>query len=223
MEKKDKSSGDDKLKLIRQVVKDLSSAKDPDVSAKELKELHRAQTDWRCLLSDFVQEDMVDYSFSPPDRRFDDSPFYLPDLNVPEERVENVLFMIDTSGSMSDKMITLAYSEVKGALDQFDGRLCGYLGFFDAAILEPKPFTNEDELSIICPFGGGGTSFTIIFDYVRDLDKKPSSIIILTDGYAPFPKESDAMDIPVLWLIVNDVINPPFGRVARIDPAVADD
>lgn len=188
----------------------------PLFARRMLNELHEAQTDWRQLLSDFVQVNMVDYSFCPPDRRFDDSPFYLPDLNVPEERVEDVLFMIDTSGSMSDKMITVAYSEVKGALDQFDGRLCGYLGFFDAEVVEPKPFTNDEELNIIRPFGGGGTSFTIIFDYVRNLDKKPSSIIILTDGIAPFPKEGDAMDIPVLWIINNDKVNPPWGRVARI-------
>ena len=192
----------------------------PLFARRMLDQLHEAQTDWRQLLSDFVQVNMVDYSFCPPDRRFDDSPFYLPDLNVPEERVEDVLFMIDTSGSMSDKMITAAYSEVKGALDQFDGRLCGYLGFFDAEVVEPKPFTNDEELNIIRPFGGGGTSFTIIFDYVRNLDKKPSSIIILTDGIAPFPKEGDAMDIPVLWIINNDKVNPPWGKVARIKPDV---
>ena len=87
-------------------------------------------------------------------------------------------------------------------------------------MVEPRPFTNDEELNIIRPFGGGGTSFTIIFDYVRNLDKKPSSIIILTDGIAPFPKEGDAMDIPVLWIINNDKVNPPWGKVARIKPDV---
>ena len=53
--------------------------------------------------------------------------------------------MIDTSGSMSDDMITAAYSEVKGAIDQFGGKLEGWLGFFDAAIIEPKRFTSLDE------------------------------------------------------------------------------
>ena len=36
----------------------------------------------------------------------------------------------------------------------------------------------------------------------------PVSIIILTDGYAPFPNEKIAMGIPVLWIINNeDVAN----------------
>jgi predicted metal-dependent peptidase len=126
--------------------------------------------------------------------------------------------MIDTSGSMSDKMITSAYSEVQGAIDQFDGRLRGWLGFFDAAVVEPKPFSSTEELRIIRPKGGGGTDFRVIFEYVRRrMDTPPSSIIILTDGYCPFPKESEAMGIPVLWIINNNEITPPFGKVARID------
>lgn len=46
-----------------------------------LKELRKPQTDWRKILNDFIQEEIVDYSFTPPDRRFDDSPFFLPDFN----------------------------------------------------------------------------------------------------------------------------------------------
>ena len=42
------------------------------------------------------------------------------------------------------------------------------------------------------------------------------SIIILTDGYAPFPKEHLAMGIPVLWLLNNEEVKPPWGKVARI-------
>ena len=161
---------------------------------------------------------MTDYSFSPPDHRFDGSPFYLPDFNDTEYVASDILFMIDTSGSMSDEMITAAYSEVKGAIDQFGGKLKGWLGFFDAAIVEPIPFENEEELLVIKPAGGGGTDFGIIFDYVNKFmqDRRPASIIILTDGYAPFPKESRAAGIPVLWLLNNEEVEPPWGKVARI-------
>ena len=47
-------------------------------------------------------------------------------------------------------------------------------------------------------------------------DKIPASIIILTDGFAPFPKEKLEMGIPVLWLLNNDKVDPPWGKVARI-------
>ena len=187
--------------------------------AKRLfKELRRPQTDWRTILNDFVQTDVLDYSFAPPDRRFDDSPFFLPALNENDECVEDILFMIDTSGSMSDAMITDAYSEVNGAIEQFNGKLKGWLGFFDAAVVEPKRFTSPEEFEIIKAYGGGGTDFGVIFDFVRTnmSDNLPTCIIILTDGYAPFPKETLSMGIPVLWIINNMEVTPPWGKVARI-------
>ncbi|MBQ6922365.1 MAG: hypothetical protein IJQ66_04680 [Clostridia bacterium] len=190
----------------------------PLFAKRLLKELKEPSVDWRTILADFVQEKVVDYSFVPPDRRFGDADFYLPDFNGTEIEVKNVLFMIDTSGSMSDDMVTQAYSEVKGAIDQFDGKLQGFLGFFDAAIIEPQPFCDENSFKMIKPAGGGGTDFQIIFEYVKKnmADDLPASIIILTDGLAPFPQEKLAMDIPVLWVINNDTVTPPWGKVARI-------
>ena len=71
---------------------------------------------------------------------------------------------------------------------------------------------------MIRPKGGGGTSFEVIFDYVRSemADREIASIIIMTDGQAPFPDESSAMGIPVLWMINNEDITPPWGKVARL-------
>ncbi len=190
----------------------------PMFAQRLLEDLKKPQIDWRTILNEFIQEEVVDYSFTPPDRRFDDGDFFLPDFNEKDDMVEDILFMIDTSGSMSDKMITAAYSEVKGAIDQFGGKLKGWLGFFDAAIIEPQPFTDADEFKVIQPAGGGGTDFQIIFEYVQQYmqDKLPASIIILTDGYAPFPKEHLAMGIPVLWLLNNENVTPPWGKIARI-------
>lgn len=190
----------------------------PAFAQRRLKELKNAQTDWREILIDFLHEEVVDYSFMPPDRRFDDCPFFLPDFNDKDIKPENILFMIDTSASMKDDMVTAAYSEVKGAIEQFNGKLIGMLGFFDAVVIEPVPFENEEEFEMIKAIGGGGTNFQIIFNYVKEYmtDNLPVSIIILTDGCAPFPKESEAMGIPVIWLLNNEKVNPSWGKVARI-------
>ena len=184
-----------------------------------INEIKNPILDWRTILNDFVQEDICDYSFSPPDKRMEDSPFFLPDFNEKDESAQNLLFMIDTSGSMSDGAITDCYSEIYGAIQQFNGKLTGKLGFFDAVVVEPVPFEDEDEFKIIRPKGGGGTSFHIIFDYVKEkmIDEPPVSIIILTDGYAPYPDEAAAMDIPVLWIINNkEAQAPSWGKVARL-------
>lgn len=191
----------------------------PMFAQRMLEKLKKPQTDWRTILNDFIQEEICDYSFSPPDRRFQDSPFFLPDFNEmgKNDNVSDILFFIDTSGSISDNDMTTAFSEIKGAIDQYDGKLKGWLGFFDAAIIEPKPFSSFEEFIVIKPAGGGGTDFQIIFEYVNQhmKDKEPNCIIILTDGCAPFPKEELANDIPVLWLINNQDVTPPWGKVAR--------
>ncbi len=57
---------------------------------------------------------------------------------------------------------------------------------------------------------GGGTDFQIIFEYIHlhMTDRPPMCVIILTDGYAPFPQEHLANGIPVLWLLNNENITP---------------
>lgn len=190
----------------------------PIFAERMYNEVASNKLDWRTLLNDFIQEDLCDYSFYPPDRRFGDSDFFLPDFNEKDERVENLLFMIDTSGSMKDDDIGEVYGEIKSAIEQFDGKIKGWLGFFDASVTEPKPFENEEEFKAIRIQGGGGTSFLPIFHYVRDhmQDKNVTSIIILTDGYAPYPEEYERMNIPVLWIVNNNDATPPWGMIARL-------
>lgn len=193
----------------------------PGFARRILRELTRPQIDWRTVLGEFLQPEINDYSFSPPDRRFGDSPFFLPDYNELGEgdEVHDILFMVDTSGSVSDDLLALAMSEIKGAMEQFNGKLRGWIGFFDTVVMPPIPIEDGTSVRNLHPIGGGGTDFACIFSYVREqMEQKPAFIVILTDGYAPFPKESAAKGIPVLWLLCNDIIDPPWGKVARITP-----
>ena len=151
--------------------------------------LHREKSrtlDWRILLREFIEEDICDYSFNPPDRRFWDSGFFLPDYNgeVCGEKVRKILFMIDTSASICEKTIHAAFDEIEAALEMFNGGLEGWLGFFDGGVKEPVPFENTDELKQIRPVGGGGTSFINVFKYIREnmSDEPPESNVIITDG-----------------------------------------
>jgi predicted metal-dependent peptidase len=125
--------------------------------------------------------------------------------------------MIDTSGSMTDEMITMAYSEIHGAVEMFNGKFKGYLGFFDTVVYEPIEFKSISDLKKIIPYGGGGTNFHIIFDYINKMEDKPSLVIILTDGFATFPDESYTGGIPVLWLLTTKIVMPPFGKIARLE------
>lgn len=174
--------------------------------------------DWRKLLIEFLQEEINDYSFMPPDRRYDDMPFFLPDFNEKDYVIKEILFMVDTSGSVTEQQLTAAYSEMCSVIEQFNGKISGKLAFFDSEVYPAIEFQSVKDILEIAPLGGGGTSFDIIFDYVKEdrNNKKPSCIIIFTDGEADYPDKRKAMGIPVFWIINNNENTPPWGRVARL-------
>ncbi|MDY5983035.1 MAG: VWA-like domain-containing protein [Anaeroplasma sp.] len=178
-----------------------------------VKELKESRVNWRELLNEFIEFEINDYTLLPPDRRYD-AEFFMPSFSEMDENLEDVLFMVDTSGSMSIEDITLVYSEINGAIQAFDGRLKGLIGFFDAKVYEPISFDSSIDLTKIIPKGGGGTSFHNVFRYVMQMENKPKYLIILTDGYASFPKEEEKGNIPLLWLLTNDEVKPPYGKVA---------
>ena len=190
----------------------------PACAERRLDELGQAAADWRLLLDEFVQEEVCDYSFASPDRRFPEAPFLLPSYSDTEAVVRDVLFMVDTSGSVCDRDLGFAYAEIKGAIEQFKGKLKGWLGFFDAIAYEPQPFESAADALAIRPKGGGGTRFEAVFEGIeRWMDAEEiSCIVIFTDGYAPVPNESIARGIPVLWLISGGGPAPAWGKVARI-------
>ena len=187
----------------------------PAYMERIINKLTTPQIDWRYVLNEFIQEEINDYTFLPPDYRYSGD-FFLPSYSDKDDIVKNVLFMIDTSGSMTNEMITYSFSEVYGAISMFDGKLSGKLGFFDYVVHNVVDFDDVSDIVKIKPMGGGGTSFESVFEYVDKMNEPPVMIIILTDGQAPYPKLDSSYNIPILWLINNDLITPPYGKVARI-------
>lgn len=183
-----------------------------------LDKLKKPQLDWRVYLQNFIQENIVDYSFCPPDKRFSDGDFILPSFSEPDEEIKDILFMVDVSASMSDSDIITCFSEIQAAIEQFDGRISGHIGFFDAIVHSVIKFDGDTDIKEIKPVGRGGTNFDAVFEYVEKNmeDKLPASIIILSDGECDFPPQSVALGIPVLWVINNQKVNPPWGNVTRI-------
>lgn len=44
----------------------------------------------------------------------------------------------------------------------------------------------------------------------------PIGIVVLTDGYAYFPKEEEACGVPVLWIIMDSNVQPPWGMSVHV-------
>lgn len=180
---------------------------------------HRSGLNWKQLLHDFLQSDTYDYNFLPPDRRYAFSDFYLPAYNMDEEHqtADDIWVCIDTSGSVTGEELTCTMAEILDAMRQ--AGLKGRISFFDSNITEPEPFEFENDLKNLTTQGGGGTSFHIIFRYLKEklYPDLPRAILIFTDGYARFPEQKAALDVPVLWLICKGGnADVPWGQVIQL-------
>ena len=173
---------------------------------------------WRKLLDSFLQEQVSDYSFLPPDRRQADSDFFLPDFNETELSPQAIVFAVDTSGSIDEETLSAVYTEISSAIEQFDGNLMGVLLFFDTRVYPPIPFSAEEDLTNVLPVGGGGTDFSCLFSYLASSSLNPASIVIFTDGQGEIPDERAAGNVPVLWLLSRDGVSVPWGKCAFLKP-----
>lgn len=179
---------------------------------------HNPKCNWKQLLHDFIQFDRSDYTYTIPDKRFAGGDVIMPSFQekIDGARVRRLWAVVDTSASISDATLTDAMNEIYGALTQVN--LEGWVSFFDTDVSEPVPFESAEDLDKISPVGGGGTSFDIIFDGIEKYfsEEFPEIIVILTDGYAPFPEEKAALGIPVIWTIIDSDIFPPWGKTVYI-------
>lgn len=179
--------------------------------------LRNSKLSWREILHHFLQDTLQDYSFTPPDKRYLDSTFFLPDFNDYHEETLDVLFYVDTSGSVDDHMLSLVATEICSAIEQFHGKLDGSLAFFDTIVYPGISFHTVEDICTSIPDGGGGTDFRCVFHHVvkRNIQKPISSIVIFTDGEGAYPDEWK-LSIPVLWILNNKNATPPFGTVVRM-------
>lgn len=182
--------------------------------------MERDRVDWKNVLRNFVETEVTDYSFNPPDKRYSFDNFLLPDFNETEDKVTGIFFFIDVSGSMNVDQIAECKAELRSCIKQYSGKVEGYLGYFDYTVSNIKRFDDEESMDDIEASGGGGTSFENIFKYLDEnadmFDVENKKVIIMTDGYASFPDESSLNVDEVLWIINNDEVTPPFGEVVRI-------
>lgn len=171
---------------------------------------------WRQVLHDFTQivAENYDFDFAPPDHRFSNGDFIIPSfLEIEGEAIKNLWVLIDSSGSMDDKMLTMIMKEIEAAINQFSN-LHARISCFDTSVTEPMEFEDIEGLAKLKIEGGGGTSFKCIFDYLKDnmMTEPPVAIVIITDGYSRYPDAKASMDIPVLWFLINNSHDAPWGK-----------
>lgn len=193
------------------------SAEAGDIPAgvqRMIQDMTEPKMPWRELIStNLTSAIRDDYSFMRPSRRSWHLDAIMPGT-IPGEEVD-LAVAIDMSGSISDKQARAFLSEVKGIMEAFSSYRI-HVFCFDTDIYNPQSFTSEnlDTIEGYEPAGGGGTSFEVIFSYLRERGEDTKRLIVFTDGY-PGGGWGDPDFTDVTWIIHgNDTIKPPFGSWA---------
>jgi predicted metal-dependent peptidase len=170
--------------------------------------------DWRQLLRMNIQSIIKsNFSFTRPNRKSQHCGAILPGM-LNEETID-VSVAIDMSGSIGDKQAKDMISEVKGIMDEYaDFKL--NLWCFDTKVYNFKTFTGdcaEDILDYECK-GGGGTSFEVNWEFMKENGIEPKRFIMFTDGY-PGDGWGDPDYCETLFVIHgSETIVSPFGQTA---------
>lgn len=184
------------------------------------------KVNWRSYLMNRMTE-MVsqEKSLSTPDRRFIQRGLYVEGNRLEEEKVEGIKLCIDTSGSMTDQDIAIAFAQINHLLKSF--KLDAEIIFWDDGIQAVVPFDDYNSLLLAkCKATGrGGTDPNCVFklfeqkEYKIGLKQRPSLIVMFTDGYFEGPKEEYGRRYgrDTLWIISGENTREyPFGTKAKL-------
>jgi len=171
---------------------------------------------WQNILAAYIRRAVaqvagsVDYTYRRPSRRQSiSSEIVFPSMFQPKPEVSIVL---DTSGSMSDKMITDCLSEIEGIVKAAGGTANAMA--VDADVQNVQRIRRVRDFAL---GGGGGTDMRKGFIAALSLKPKPNIIICLTDGYTPWPNLGDLKGTIGIVACTTDAHVPDFLKTVRVD------
>ena len=160
--------------------------------------LSPAKVPWQKELASHVRKAIstvagrVDYTYARPSRRqgaYGD--VIMPALREP---CPNVGVVVDTSGSMGDKDLQDAVGEIKGILMSVGQRNGVDVMAVDAAVHTAQKVFDVRQVKLI---GGGGTDMGEGLAAMEKKRPRPSVVVVLTDGYTPWPVERPPFSVIV--------------------------
>lgn len=152
-----------------------------------------------------------DYSWRRINRRF--RPMILPGLK--SEKLSNIAFAYDMSGSVSDEDTRRYHSEMAGVMRQLKPDEITLVQF-DTRIRSVHKVKNMNDVERIEFIGRGGTAIDPLMEWAKK--NKPTALVVFTDGEYRHPSFDPGC--PVLWMIhgySKDRFHCDFGTTIRFD------
>jgi len=139
-----------------------------------------------------------------PDRRADSRPdFPRPGLR---HHSPEVAVVVDTSASMERPLLDAAVTEINGMLRR-TGVTSLTVIVCDVDAARPQRVRRLGDLALR---GGGGTDMRVGIDAASAGRPRPSIIVVLTDGYTPWPGEAP-VGTTLIPVILDDAVPLPAG------------
>ena len=159
----------------------------------------------------FVDRSSEDYSWSRPNRRYQD--VYLPSMTNSYNQLTKLNYYVDVSGSISTEQIIRFNSELKFIKEQFNPEELRVV-MFDTEIQEEYVFIENNTFDRIKVTAGGGTCLVPVREHI--INTQPTAAIIFSDLIVE-PMQPLPIDIPIIWACVeNPSADVLFGTLIHI-------
>jgi len=187
-------------------------------------ELLHPHVDWRRVLAAEIRRSIqrhagrVDYSYRRPSRRATVSPDVV--LPAMEHPTPEVAVVVDTSASMGDEVLQQVLGEIDALLDAVGVHSGGVPVL--AVDTDVHAISRVRTARQVTLAGGGGTDMSRGIAAAAKLRPRPVVVIVLTDGFTPWPAEAPKGMAVVVALVETPSRTwptPAWARTVRIDTA----
>jgi len=173
----------------------------------------RPQIDWLKALRQKLRfgcsrTEKRDVTWNYPNRRFIGMDVIMPSSIGPNQ--PKIVYAIDTSGSMGEKELEQAISELQEVRKKLNAKV--YFMDCDAMVYGSRWINPYEPLPKLR--GGGGTDFVPVFEHLVKNRINPDYCVFFTDGYGNFPEKKPPFE--TLWVMTSDV-KAPFGTTIRVN------
>ena len=204
--------------IARQIMTARQAGNVPAGLARWAAEVLAPKVDWRRALTAELRKAVadtagaVDYTYRRPSRRAAVAGnVVLPALRRP---VPEVAVVCDTSGSMSDDLLAACLAEVEGLLNALGLARRMRVLACDTAAGPVRRVSSARQVELV---GGGGTDMGAGITAAATLRPRPAVIVVLTDGFTPWPDSAPRGSKVVFGLLGDDAPEAPdWARAIRV-------